>query len=49
MSTVEIRYLYNEAVADKCFGLEGTGLNPVTSEFSVSCYYFEVDEAMNKK
>ena len=37
---VEIIYLHNEVSGDQFYGQTVTGINPVTSEFSISCCYF---------
>ena len=49
MVNVKIKYLYHEVSADQYVFQAVTGLNPVNSEFSVSCCYFEVDVVMNEK
>ena len=40
---VKIIYLFRELSAGYFGGWAMTGINPVTSEFSIFCYYFEVN------
>ena len=49
MGNVKIKYLYNEIATDRFCGWAVTGINPFTSEFSVSCFYFELNVLMNEK
>ena len=46
---MKIHNLQYEVSGDQCCGQVMTGLIPVTSEFSVSCCYFEFDEHTNAK
>lgn len=41
MVNVKSHYLLYEVAVGQFCGLEFTGLNPVTSDFSVSCFYFD--------
>ena len=45
--SVKIRYLRHEVAANWLCGRAVTGINPIISEFSVACWYFEVEVAMN--
>ena len=45
---VKSRYLCQEVAFNQFFGRAVIGINPVTSELSVSCCYFEVDVEMNE-
>ena len=42
-------YLFHEVSDDQFCGQAVTGINPFTSEFSVSCCYFEFYADMNEK
>ena len=42
------KYLCHEVSDDRFCGEEATSRNPVTSEFSVSCCYFDVGVALNE-
>ena len=49
MVNLKIRYLRHELAHDQFCGRAVKGLKQFTSEFSVSCCYFEVDAAMDKQ
>ena len=46
---VKIRHLCNEVPAGQFCGRTVTELNPGTSSFYISCYYFEVGAKINEK
>ena len=49
MRDTKIRYLLHVVYVDQFFGWKVTGINPDSSELSVSCCSFEVDVAMIEK
>ena len=49
MRNLKSRYLYHELASDSFCGQAVTGINPLNTEFSVSCCYFEADVDMNEK
>ena len=48
MGNLKIRYLHHEVAGDNFSDKAMTGIKPVTSAFSVYCYYFEVYAEMNE-
>ena len=47
MGNVKIRYLCHKVDGDYFCGRVVEGLNNFSTEFSISCRYFDVDVAMN--
>lgn len=44
MGNVKMRYLRHEVAGDQFCGRAVTGLNPIKSEFAVSCAYFQLED-----
>ena len=49
MGKLKSRYFYHEVATNKFCVCTVTGINTVTSEWSVYCCYFEADMEMNEK